>query len=387
MNKINAVDLSQELMRCPSITPIDAGALDLLQATLEGLNFTCYRLPFSESGTPDVDNLYARIGTSGPNFCFAGHTDVVPIGNRDEWSIDPFGSKIYDNRLYGRGASDMKCAIACFTTAASRFIRQRGKNFKGSISLLITGDEEGPAINGTKKVLDWMADQNQTLDACLVGEPTSVTVLGDTIKIGRRGSMNGKLVVDGTQGHVAYPHLANNPVPVILEMLSAINSEILDNGSDHFPPSNLEITTVDVGNAATNVIPTKAEARFNIRFNDLHSGASLEKLVGEIIKTVAIKTKTKFSLDFSISGESFLSPPGFLSQSIQKAVKKVTGQKPELSTSGGTSDARFIKNFCPVAEFGMINATAHKVDENASINDINALTDVYEAILRYFFAD
>ena len=387
MNEINAVNLSQGLMSCPSITPIDAGALDLLQATLEGLDFTCYRLPFSEAGTPDVDNLYARIGTSGLNFCFAGHTDVVPVGNRDEWSTDPFGSQILKDRLYGRGASDMKCAIACFTTAASRFIRQRGQNFKGSISLLITGDEEGPAINGTKKVLEWMANQNQTIDACLVGEPTSVKVLGDTVKIGRRGSMNGKLVVHGTQGHVAYQHLANNPVPVIIEMLSAINSETLDTGSDHFPPSNLEITTVDVGNLATNVIPTKAEACFNIRFNDLHSGASLEQHVGDIIRAVAIEHKTEFSLDFSISGESFLSPPGFLSQTIQKAVEDVTGQKPELSTSGGTSDARFIKNFCPVAEFGMINATAHKVDENASINDINALTNVYEATLRYFFAD
>jgi len=387
LNKINAIDLSQGLMRCPSVTPIDAGALDILQATLEDLDFSCYRLPFSEVGTPDVDNLYARIGTSGPNFCFAGHTDVVPVGNRDEWSTDPFGSQIYEDRLYGRGASDMKCAIACFTSAASRFIRRHGKNFKGSISFLITGDEEGPAINGTKKVLNWMADQNQNIDACLVGEPTSVRVLGDTVKIGRRGSMNGKLVVHGTQGHVAYPHLADNPVPVILEMLNAINSEILDTGSDHFQPSNLEITTVDVGNVATNVIPTKAAASFNIRFNDLHSGTSLKQHIGDVIRAIAMKNKIKFSLDFSISGESFLSPPGFLSRTVQKAIKNVTGQESELSTSGGTSDARFIKNICPVAEFGMINATAHKVNENASINDIHALTDVYEAVLEYFFAD
>ncbi len=387
MNEIDAVDLSQALLRCPSITPVDAGALDILETTLNDLGFKCYRLPFSEAGTPDVDNLFARIGTNSPNFCFAGHTDVVPIGNRDDWSKDPFGGQIYKGAVHGRGASDMKCAIACFTAAASRFIARHGKNFRGSISFLITGDEEGPAINGTKKMLDWLVKQEHTLDACLVGEPTNVEVLGDTLKIGRRGSMNGNLIVHGTQGHVAYPHLANNPVPVILKMLSAINSDVLDIGSDHFPPSNIEITTVDVGNRATNVIPTKAQARFNIRFNDLHSGASLEQHIRKIIQAVATENEATYSIDFSISGESFLSSPGLLSQIIQQATKNVTGQMPELSTSGGTSDARFIKDFCPVAEFGMINATAHKVNENASINDINALTDVYNAVLESFFAD
>ena len=387
MNEIDAVDLSQALLRCPSITPVDAGALDILETTLNDLGFKCYRLPFSEAGTPDVDNLFARIGTNSPNFCFAGHTDVVPIGNRDDWSKDPFGGQIYKGAVHGRGASDMKCAIACFTAAASRFIGRHGKNFRGSISFLITGDEEGPAINGTKKMLDWLVKQEHTLDACLVGEPTNVEVLGDTLKIGRRGSMNGNLIVHGTQGHVAYPHLANNPVPVILKMLSAINSDVLDIGSDHFPPSNIEITTVDVGNRATNVIPTKAQARFNIRFNDLHSGASLEQHIRKIIQAVATENEATYSIDFSISGESFLSSPGLLSQIIQQATKNVTGQMPELSTSGGTSDARFIKDFCPVAEFGMINATAHKVNENASINDINALTDVYNAVLESFFAD
>ena len=387
MNEIDAVDLSQALLRCPSITPVDAGALDILETTLNDLGFKCYRLPFSEAGTPDVDNLFARIGTNSPNFCFAGHTDVVPIGNREDWSKDPFGGQIYKGAVHGRGASDMKCAIACFTAAASRFIARHGKNFRGSISFLITGDEEGPAINGTKKMLDWLVKQEHTLDACLVGEPTNVEVLGDTLKIGRRGSMNGNLIVHGTQGHVAYPHLANNPVPVILKMLSAINSDVLDIGSDHFPPSNIEITTVDVGNRATNVIPTKAQARFNIRFNDLHSGASLEQHIRKIIQAVATENEATYSIDFSISGESFLSSPGLLSQIIQQATKNVTGQMPELSTSGGTSDARFIKDFCPVAEFGMINATAHKVNENASINDINALTDVYNAVLESFFAD
>jgi succinyl-diaminopimelate desuccinylase len=366
---------------------VDAGALDVLESALNELGFTCNRLPFSEAGTPDVDNLFARIGTNTPNFCFAGHTDVVPIGHRDDWSRDPFGAQIYKDTLHGRGAADMKCAIACFTAAASRFLVRHGRNFKGSISFLITGDEEGPAINGTKKMLDWMVRQGQAIDVCLVGEPTNVKVLGDTIKIGRRGSMNGSLVVHGTQGHVAYPHLASNPVPVILKMLNAIDSDVLDMGSDHFPPSNLEITTVDVGNGATNVIPTKAKARFNIRFNDLHSGASLEQRITKIIQAVATENDTPYSLKFSISGESFLTPPGFLSQIIQQATKSVTGHMPELSTTGGTSDARFIKDFCPVAEFGLINATAHKVDENASIHDIMALTDVYYAVLEAFFAD
>ena len=387
VNEIDALDLSQALLRCPSITPLDAGALDVLEAALNELGFTCYRLPFSETGTPDVDNLYARIGTKSPNFCFAGHTDVVPIGNRNDWSQDPFGGQIHEGILHGRGAADMKCAISCFVAAASRFIGRHGENFKGSISFLITGDEEGPAINGTKKMLEWMVGQNQAIDACLVGEPTNVNVLGDTIKIGRRGSMNGCLVVHGIQGHVAYPHLAKNPVPIILKMLSAINSDVLDMGSDHFPPSNLEITTVDVGNGATNIIPTKAEARFNIRFNDLHSGASLEQHLSKIIQSVATENGTEYSLEFSISGESFLTPPGFLSQVIQQATKSVTGHMPELSTTGGTSDARFIKDFCPVAEFGLINATAHKVNENASINDIIALTNVYDSVLEAFFAD
>lgn len=387
MSEIDALDLSQALLRCPSITPEDAGALDVLEKALSDLGFTCHRLPFSEAGTPDVDNLYARIGTGAPNFCFAGHTDVVPIGNPDDWSIDPFSGQIRDNALYGRGAADMKCAIACFAAAASRFLARHGNNFKGSISFLITGDEEGPAINGTPKMLNWMAKQGETIDVCLVGEPTNVNILGDTVKIGRRGSMNGRLIVYGTQGHVAYPHLANNPVSAILKMLSAIDADVLDTGSDHFPPSNLEITTIDVGNGTTNVIPAKAEAGFNIRFNDLHSGASLEQRISKIIDAIAAENDTRYDLEFSISGESFLTPPGPLSQIIQQAIKSVTGHMPELSTTGGTSDARFIKDFCPVAEFGMSNATAHKVDENASLDDIKALADVYDAVLEAYFTD
>ncbi|NQU59085.1 MAG: succinyl-diaminopimelate desuccinylase [Rhodospirillales bacterium] len=386
MSAIDPLNLSQALIRCPSITPEDAGALDVLKAALSEIGFTCHRLPFSEAGTPDVDNLYARIGTGSPNFCFAGHTDVVPIGNRDDWSIDPFGGQVREGVLYGRGTSDMKCAIACFAAATARFLARHGDHFKGSISFLITGDEEGPAINGTPKVLGWMTEQGEAIDACLVGEPTNVTVLGDTIKIGRRGSMNGHLIVYGTQGHAAYPHLADNPVPVMLKMLSAIDDQHLDEGSDHFPPSNLEITTVDVGNPATNVIPAKAEAGFNIRFNDLHMGLGLEQKFRQIVELIAAEKDTRYGLEFSISGESFLTPPGPLSQIIGQAAKDVTGRMPGLSTSGGTSDARFIKDFCPVVEFGLINATAHKVDENAAVKDILALTDVYDAVLEGYFS-
>jgi len=385
VSEIDALELSQSLIRCPSVTPEDAGALDVLETALTDMDFACHRLPFAETGTPDIDNLYARFGTGSPNFCFAGHTDVVPIGDRDDWSIDPFGGQIREDNLFGRGTVDMKCAIACFTAAASRFLERRGPGFDGSISLLITGDEEGPAINGTAKMLGWMAEQDQTIDVCLVGEPTCVSELGDTIKIGRRGSMNGHLTVYGTQGHSAYQHLADNPLPVMIEMLSAINGEPLDQGSDHFPPSNLEITTVDVGNTATNVIPAKVEASFNIRFNDLHSGAGLEQRLHALIETIAAKSETRYGLEFTISGESFLTPPGDLSLILQQAAQQVTGRVPELSTSGGTSDARFIKDFCPVAEFGLINATAHKVDEHAAVADIHALADVYDAVLEAYF--
>ncbi|MBL6940799.1 MAG: succinyl-diaminopimelate desuccinylase, partial [Rhodospirillales bacterium] len=277
MSTIDPLALSEALIRCPSITPEDAGALNVLEEALTDIGFTCHRLSFTKVGTPDVENLYARIGTGGLNFCFAGHTDVVPIGDRDDWSVDPFGGQVREGVLYGRGASDMKCAIACFAAAAARFLERHGNEFDGSISFLITGDEEGPAINGTQRVLDWMGDEDETIDACLVGEPTSVDVLGDTIKIGRRGSMNGHLTVYGTQGHSAYPHLADNPVPVMVKMLNALDGEHLDDGSEHFPQSNLEIVTIDVGNPATNVIPAKIEASFNIRLNDGHMGVGLEQ--------------------------------------------------------------------------------------------------------------
>ena len=362
-----------------------------MQAALEQLGFVCHRLPFSDTGTPDVDNLYARLGDSAPNFCFAGHTDVVPLGNPDSWSVDPFGGEIIDDMLYGRGATDMKGAVAAFVEAASRSIAKGA--VPGSISLLITGDEEGPAVNGTKKVLDWMTAHGETIDVCLVGEPTNPLKLGDMIKIGRRGSMTGTLTVTGIQGHTAYPHLADNPLPRLVKMLDAIASTKLDDGTGHFQPSNLQLTTIDTGNPATNVTPAQASAGFNIRFNDLHTGASLTKWLHEQCAAVSGQgaggqgSGGQYDLDIRISGEAFLTPPGEFSALMARVVEDVTGATPELSTSGGTSDARFIKDFCPVAEFGLVGQTMHKVDERIAVADIRALTDIYAAILDGYFAE
>ncbi len=376
---VDAVELSQDLIRCPSITPADAGALDVLQAALEGIGFVCHRLKFSDSDTPDIDNLYARYGDTAPNFCFAGHTDVVPLGNPDSWSVDPFGAEIIDDVLFGRGATDMKCAVGAFVDAASRAIT--AGTVKGSISLLITGDEEGPAINGTTKVLDWMAENGEIIDVCLVGEPTNPLKLGEMIKIGRRGSMTGTLTVTGVQGHTAYPHLADNPLPRLITILDALANTKLDDGTDHFQPSNLQLTTIDTGNPATNVTPVEATAGFNIRFNDIHTGASLTEWLHEQCKAVG----GQYDLDIKISGEAFLTPPGDFSALMSRVVKEVTGVEPELSTSGGTSDARFIKDYCPVAEFGLIGQTMHKVDERIAVSDIRALADIYAAILDGYF--
>ncbi len=385
MSAIDPLELSRDLIRCPSVTPDDNGAIGVLETALGGLGFECHRLQFSEAGTPGIENLYARFGRRGQNFCFAGHTDVVPVGHREDWTADPFGAEIRDGRLFGRGAADMKCAIACFAAAAARFIDRHGEDFGGSISLLITGDEEGPAINGTVKVLGWMAERGETIDACVVGEPTSGESFADTIKIGRRGSLNGHLIVYGEQGHVAYPHLANNPAPAMLAILSAINDGKLDDGSEHFEPSNLEITAMDTGNQATNVIPAKVEARFNIRFNDLHSGAGLEQRMRDICAAVAEPANIRYALDIQVSGEAFLTPPGALSNILQMAATGVTGRTPALSTTGGTSDARFIKDYCPVAELGLKNLTAHKVDEHIDISDLGALAGIYEAALDAYF--
>ncbi len=376
---IDALQLARDLIRRPSITPEDAGALGVLQQALEKLGFTCHRLSFTDTDTPPVENLYARIGTGSPNFCFAGHTDVVPVGDQNSWSVDPFGGNIIDDVLYGRGATDMKGAIAAFVEAVSRLIDREGVS--GSISLLITGDEEGPAINGTKKVLDWMEKNGETIDVCLVGEPTNPSRLGEMVKIGRRGSLTGSLTVKGMQGHTAYPHLADNPIPRLIKMLEAIVSFELDNGTEHFQPSNLQLTTIDTGNPAANVIPAQVKAGFNIRFNDLHTGASLKKWLRSQLDAVG----GKYELDLKISGEAFLTSPGEFSALITKSVKESTGIEPELSTSGGTSDARFIKDHCAVAEFGLVGQTMHKVDEQISVSDIRTLTNIYTDILDGYF--
>ena len=380
---MDPVDLAQALIRCPSVTPADEGAMDVLQSALEELGFTCHRLPFATGNAPEVQNLYARIGDRAPNFCFAGHTDVVPVGDANEWSVDPFAAEIKGDRLYGRGASDMKTAIAGFAAAAARFLESRDNGFPGSISLLITGDEEGEAVNGTVKVLEWLKEKGEVLDACLVGEPTNPETLGDMIKIGRRGSMTAFLTVHGASGHAAYPHLADNPVERLVKMLSAVLDKPLDDGTEQFHPSTAVVTTIDVGNPVANVIPARAEARINVRFNDLHTGAGVETLLRRHLDDIG----GNYDLDARVSGEPFLFPPGPLSNLVAGVVEKVTGKRPEFSTAGGTSDARFIKDHCPVCEYGMTNQTAHKADENALVSDIQLLSDIYQSVLDGFFAD
>ena len=377
---VDAVKLTQDLIRCPSVTPADAGALDVLQAALSELGFNCTRLPFSESGSETIDNLYARLGTTAPNFCFAGHTDVVPVGNREQWQNGPFAADVKDGVIYGRGASDMKGAIAAFVSAVSAFINGVG-DFDGSISFLITGDEEGPAVNGTIKMLDWLEENDEKLDYCLVGEPTNPGNIGDMAKIGRRGSLNSKLTVKGVQGHVAYPDLADNPIPRLVKMLDGLLLRKLDDGNAHFQPSNLEIVSIDVGNSASNVIPAEAVAKFNIRFNNEQTDQGLQGWITSVCDDVG----GEYELNMKASGDAFLTAPGTLSTLITDAVKKVTGRTVELSTSGGTSDARFIKNHCPVSEFGLVNKTMHKVDECVSIDELEQLTKIYSEILRAFF--
>ena len=382
---IDPLNLSQALIKCPSVTPDSGEALDVLQDILSKMGFRCEQVNFSAADTPDVNNLYAKFGHSSPNFCFAGHTDVVPVGDLEAWTVDPFGAEIKKGMLCGRGASDIKTAIACFVAAVSRFIDTRDNNFKGSISLLITGDEEGPAINGTKKLLEWITEKGDVLDACLVGEPTNPNELGDMIKIGRRGSLNGYLTVSGTQGHTAYPHLADNPIHLIVKMLETITSKELDQGTDHFQASTIQVSTIDVDNPATNVIPAKARATFNVRFNDLHKATDIERWLREEFDTVTKQTDGSYDLITKVSGEAFLSPPGQLSAVLSGAVTEVTGRTPVLSTSGGTSDARFIKDYCPVAEFGMVGATMHKIDESVKLADLEALTAIYTTTLKNYF--
>jgi succinyl-diaminopimelate desuccinylase len=368
--------LAAALIRRPSVTPKDEGALRLVAAALEQLGFDCHPLVFG-----DIHNLYARRGTGRPNLCFAGHTDVVPSGDAEAWSFDPFSASLHDGALCGRGAVDMKGAIAAFIVAAGRYLDERGQDFAGSISLLITGDEEGDAVNGTRKVLDWLEKRGEKIDACLVGEPTSAQSLGDMIKIGRRGSMTGRLAVHGLQGHTAYPHLADNAAHRLVAMLHALTTAELDRGSEHFQPSTLQVSTIDIGNPATNVIPAAARAVLNIRFNDCWTSEQLEGWLRQRLDEVG----GRYTLDLSVSGEAFVVVPGMLSDCLAEAIRSVTGKTPELSTTGGTSDARFIRAYCPVAEFGLVGLTMHKVDERVEVTDLAALTEIYRTFADLFF--
>jgi len=381
------VGLAQALIRCASVTPLEAGALDVLGRSLAQGGFRCHRLVLAEEGTPSVDNLYARIGSGYPHLCFAGHTDVVPPGEVARWRHPPFAGEIEDGVLYGRGASDMKGAIAAFAAAALDYTKSKGSDLPGSISLLITGDEEGPAINGTRKVLDWMAANNEQPDHALVGEPTNATRLGQAIKIGRRGSLNGRLKVSGVQGHVAYPHLANNPVKGLIAVLTKYYDAPLDFGSAYFSPSNFEVTSIDVGNVATNVIPARAEALFNIRYNDRHSADSLQAQLWEQAAKTLANSGLEFELFFEPPSQTFLTKPGPLDGVLSEAVREVTGLTPSLATDGGTSDARFIKAFCPVVEFGLLTTTIHKIDEQVALADLEQLTAIYRRFLDLYFED
>jgi succinyl-diaminopimelate desuccinylase len=387
MSNHDPVALTQALIRCPSVTPEEAGAITLLQSLLEKAGFACHRLKFSEEGMPDVENLYARFGRGGPNLCFAGHTDVVPPGDERAWTHPPFAADIHDGVLFGRGAVDMKGAVACFIAAALRHLDRVGKSGKGSISLLITGDEEGPAINGTAKVLKWLAANGERLDAAIVGEPTSSRSVGDEIKIGRRGSLNVELLVSGKQGHAAYPQLAENPIPKLARLIDRLSSAPLDAGSAHFEPSSLEATVIAVPNTATNVIPSEARAKLNIRYNDLWTRARIEARVRELCENAAREVSARFALNFEGTGDVFLSEPGPLLATMVEAVMAVTGITPKLTTGGGTSDARFIYAYCPVIELGLVSETIHQVDERTPVGDLERLTEIYSAFLaRYFTA-
>ncbi len=392
MNTTDPVANLQTLIRCPSVTPADAGALSALTDMLLPLCFVVERMTASEPGAPDIDNLYARLGHEGPHLMFAGHTDVVPVGDEASWSHPPFAAEIADGQMFGRGAVDMKGGIACFAAAVARYIARHGAP-KGSISFLITGDEEGPAINGTTKLLKWAADRGETWDACLVGEPTNPDRLGDMIKIGRRGSLSGRITVNGVQGHAAYPDLADNPVRSILALTQALMHPPFDAGTDNFQPSNLEVTTLDVGNGATNVIPAKATASFNIRFNDTWTADTLKaEIVARLDRASADQTlrpgRPPASYEIAWAerpSHVFLTRNNELIASLSSAVETVTGQAPRLSTTGGTSDARFIKDYCPVVEFGLVGQTMHMVDERVAVADLETLTAIYETFLERWF--
>jgi len=380
------VTIARGLIRCPSVTPDAGAALDLVQDTLAAAGFACHRLPFSEAGTPEVDNLYARIGTGHPNICFAGHVDVVPPGDEGAWAHSPFSGVLEDGVLWGRGAVDMKGGLACMMAAALDFLAARGGDPGGAISFLVTGDEEGPAINGTRKVLEWMARAGERPDHCVLGEPTNADAIGETIKIGRRGSLNATLTITGTQGHVAYPHLANNPIRGLARVLAWLCERRLDAGTAHFLPSNLEITSVETNNSADNVIPAHVSAAFNIRFNDTFTPASLQEHIRAGIAKALDGTGLEHELSFHVSGDCFLTEPGPWVEALAASVTEVTGRTPAYDTGGGTSDARFIKDTCPVVEFGLTYALIHKVDERVAVDDLRKLTAIYRRFLERYFA-
>ncbi|WP_262590135.1 succinyl-diaminopimelate desuccinylase [Candidatus Pelagibacter communis] len=384
MQTINEIQLAKELIRYPSITPIDAGVMKFLEKQLRKLGFKTKILEFKEKNTKPVKNLYARLGTKGPNFCYAGHLDVVPAGNLKDWTVNPFRPSIQKGHLIGRGANDMKSSIAAFVSAVSIFVKNN-KKFDGSISLLITGDEEGIAINGTKKVVEYLKKRKEKINFCLVGEPTNPNKLGEMIKIGRRGSMTGRLSVIGVQGHVAYPHRANNPSTTLVQILKELKEIKFDKGTKDFQPTNLEVTKINIDNTADNVIPGLANATFNIRFNNKHSSNSIKKKINKILKKICNKNKSNYKIEYSVSGEAFLTKPNQTTYMIQDIIKKITKIKPELSTTGGTSDARFIKKIAPCLEFGLVGKTMHKVDEAVSLGDLKKLTLIYSNILKNYF--
>jgi len=377
------VALTRALIRCESVTPAEGGALALLEAVLKSAGFACHRMTFREPGTPDVENLYARFGTSEPNLCFAGHTDVVPPGDVAAWSVPPFAGEIRDGRLYGRGAVDMKGAVAAFVAAALRHLAAKS-GAKGSISLLITGDEEGPSINGTAKVLDWLRTRNERIDACIVGEPSNPEALGDEIKIGRRGSLTAEIVVHGRQGHSAYPAKADNPIPKLARILDRLSSAEIDRGTRNFEHSNLQVTVISVPNTASNVIPAEARATLNVRYNDNWHRPTIEAWVREQCAAAAATLDARYDIAFAGTGDVFLTKPGPLVDTLAAAVAAVTGRTPALTTGGGTSDARFIKDLCPVVEFGLVNRTIHAVDENVPLADLETLTAIYGRVLAAF---
>jgi len=383
----DALAIARELLRCPSVTPADAGALGVLERLLRDAGFEVHRVTFSEPGAADIDNLYARIGDTAPHLTFAGHTDVVPPGDVAAWSHDAFAGEVADGVLYGRGAVDMKGGIACSVAAVLDYLAANGGRPKGSISFLITGDEEDVAVNGTVKLLQWAAERGEKFDHCVLGEPSNVEALGDCIKIGRRGSLSGTLIVDGVQGHVAYPQRAANPVPEIARLITALSDEPLDHGNEQFPPSNLEFTSVDVGNAATNVIPAQARAKFNIRFNNQHSVETLRDLIEQRVAAALSGGRLKARIEWLPSNSgAFVTKPGPFTDLVVAAIEQVTGRRPKLDTGGGTSDARFITHYCPVIEFGLVGQTMHKVDECTPVADLQQLTAVYRGVLDRYFA-